>query len=100
MSDPCLENKVVVHIFGEEYPITGVLDPSHISRIADYVDKKMNEASAGSRVKSRDRVAILAAMSIASELLELQERLQETGSDADVCAEGILARLDRALAMD
>ncbi len=51
-------------------------------------------------MKSRDRVAILAAMSIASELLELQERLHETGSDADAYAEGILARLDRALAMD
>jgi len=31
MSDPCAENKVVVNIFGEDYPITGVTDPSYIS---------------------------------------------------------------------
>ena len=66
MSDTLAENKVVVNIFGEDYPITGVTDPSYISRVADFVDARMKEAAGGSRVHSRDRIAILAAMSLAS----------------------------------
>ena len=67
------ENKVVVHIFGEDYPFTGVNDPAHIVRVAEYVDSKMNEAARVGRIQARDKVAILAAMSIASELLEKSE---------------------------
>jgi len=100
MSDPCDENKVVVHIFGEEYPITGASDPAYISRVADYVDKRMKDLASQSRVKSRDRVAILAAMSIASELLEIQDRNSEVGSQIDVSADDILSRLSQALASD
>ena len=59
-------NKVVVKIFGEEYPIAGSADQAYISRIADYVDSKMKETAKNSQIKSRDKVAILAAMSIAT----------------------------------
>ncbi len=97
MSDPCAENKVVVNIFGEDYPITGVTDPSYISRVADFVDARMKETAAGSRAGSRDRVAILAAMSIASELLEKTGRLEQAQELTDSRTEGILARLDQAL---
>ncbi len=97
MSGPCAENKVVVNIFGEDYPITGVTDPSYISRVADFVDARMKEIAAGSRAGSRDRVAILAAMSIASELLEKTGQLEQAHELTDSQAGSILARLDQAL---
>lgn len=97
MSDRRVENKAVVNIFGEDYPITGVTDPSHIARVADYVDSKMRDASKLSRVNGRERVAILAAMSIASELFEIREQLQNSESDSVSQAESLLARLNEAL---
>ena len=97
MSDSSVENKVVVHIFGEEYPITGVLDSSHISRVAEFVDRRMKDVSEASRSKSRDRVAILVAMSMASELLELRDNADRTQSDSNSQVDDIIARLDRAM---
>jgi len=92
------ENKVIVNIYGEEYPITGVTDSSHISKVADLVDSRMRDASQGSQLKARDKVAILASMSIASELLEksaeLTETRQEIASELDI----LLNQLDRVLA--
>ncbi|MFH1687171.1 MAG: cell division protein ZapA [bacterium] len=87
----------MVNIFGEEYPITGVTDPSHIARVADYVDSKMRDAAQLSRVNGRERVAILAAMSIASELFEVRDQLQEQDADAATQAESLLQRLNEAL---
>ena len=91
------ENKVVVNIYGEDYPITGVTDSSHISKVADYVDTKMKELAQDSRVKSRDKVAILAAMSIASELLEASGELKLARGQFDSELDSLLSRLDQAL---
>lgn len=93
-----MENKVVVKIYGEDYPITGVSDPSYISRIADYLDSRMNDVAKSSSVKSRDKVAILTAMSLASELHEKNARLETHDSDFDARIDSVLTRLDDALA--
>lgn len=90
-------NKVVVKIFGEDYPITGVSDPSYISQIAGYVDNKMNDIAKASRVKSRDKVAILATLSIASELHEKNEMLNRGTNDFETQLDSIITRLDNAL---
>lgn len=95
-----VEKKVVVHIFGEEYPITGVTDSSHIIRVAEYVDSKMKEAAQASRVQARDKVAILAAMSIASELLERSSSVSLAERDAHSALDRVLAGLSEALADD
>jgi cell division protein ZapA len=90
-------NKVVVNIYGEEYPITGVSDPTHISRVADLVDSRMSTIAEGSRVKSRDKVAILAALSIASELLEKSQSLDGASDEIHRHLDSLLARLDLEL---
>ena len=87
----------MVNIYGEEYPITGVTDPAHISKVADFVDRRMNEAAGSSRVKSRDKVAILAAMSIASELLETSGELETASEGIQEQLDSLLARLDHEL---
>ena len=97
MADSSTANKVIVNIYGEDYPIQGVSDPAYISRIADYVDAKMKEAAENSRVVARDKVAILAAMSIASELHGEKETLTQSGKKHDVRIDNMLARLDEAL---
>ncbi len=98
MSDPGVENKVIVKIFGEEYPITGVSDPAHMFRVAEYVDAKMQEVARISRSKARDKVAILTALSIASELKEKSELLQQLEDNQNTCVDQLLTRLDKTLA--
>ncbi|MEW6413005.1 MAG: cell division protein ZapA [Candidatus Zixiibacteriota bacterium] len=97
MADSSTSNKVVVNIFGEDYPITGVTDATYISRIAGYVDAKMKEAAQSSRVVARDKVAILAAMSIASELHDAKETGQLSGERVESRLDGLLSRLDKVL---
>ena len=91
------ENKVVVNIYGEEYPITGVSDPTYISKIADLVDTRMKETAKSSRVAARDKVAILAAMSIASELYENKESSVITTSGIDSQIDSLIVRIDNLL---
>lgn len=91
------ENKVTVNIYGEEYPITGVSDPAYISRIADYVDLRMKETAKSSRVAARDKVAILAAMSIASEFYENNDSKDEFQKQYISKIENLISRLDSVL---
>lgn len=90
----------MVSIYGEDYPLVGVTDPAHISRIADIVDSKMSQAAKSSRVKARDKIAILAALSMASELHENGESVLHYQQEFDSRLDGIISRLDRVLAGD
>ena len=91
------EHKVTVNIYGEEYPITGVSDPSYISRIADFVDLRMRETAKGSRTAARDKVAILTAMSIASELYEKKDDSNNFSEQFNAQIEHLINRLDSVL---
>ncbi|NOY88379.1 MAG: cell division protein ZapA [FCB group bacterium] len=97
MNDSQFENKVMVNIYGEEYPITGVSDPSYISRVADFVDSKMKETAHNSRAMTRDKIAILAAMSIASELYEKKESLDISQVNLNKKIDSILKRIESTL---
>lgn len=66
---------VLVHILGEEYRIASEGDPGEVQRVAEYVDRKMRELLDRQSSLPRGKVAVLAAMDIAAELLNvLQER--------------------------
>ncbi len=75
----------------------GVSDSAHISQIAHYVDNKMNDIAKASRVKSRDKVAILATLSIASELHEKNEIINRGNKEYEAQLDSVMARLDDAL---
>jgi cell division protein ZapA len=98
MTDSHTENTVIVKIFGEEYPITSAGDPEHIRRVADFVDTRMREVAQISRSKAKDKVAILTALSIASELVEKRDQLKHIESDRDDCVDSMLSRLEATLA--
>ena len=97
MPDLINENKVVVNIFGEEYPIVGDNDPDYINGIAEYVDARMKEVASMSRSRARDKLAILTALSIASELKEKAETLEVIENQQGGLLDNLLSRLDQAL---
>jgi cell division protein ZapA len=90
------ENKVVVRILGEEYPIVGAADPAYISRVADLVDTRMQEIARQGRTQARDKIAILTALSLASELLEQSGQVDKDGAQIGKL-DGLLYQLDKAL---
>jgi cell division protein ZapA len=81
---PNAAESITVNIYDNAYQLRGT-DPAHIQKIADIVDSKMRAvAQRGTTVDSL-RVAVLAALNIADEMLTMQQRY-----------EGIAGRLSQA----
>ena len=68
------KNVVQVQIFGHSYTIRGEADEEYILGVAAYVDRKMREITEKLPVASLSKVAILASLNIADELMK--ERAQ------------------------
>ena len=64
---------VIVDIYDQIYQLRGT-DPQHIGRLASIVDGKMRAVSAHGATVDSLRVAVLAALNIADELLTLRAR--------------------------
>ena len=70
----------VVDIYDQVYQLRGT-DPQHIERLAAIVDGKMRAVSAHGATVDSLRVAVLAALNIADELMTLRARFDAlTGS--------------------
>ena len=66
---------VVVDIYDQIYQLRGS-DPGYIERLASVVDSKMRAVSAHGATVDSLRVAVLAALNIADEVLVLRERYE------------------------
>lgn len=97
MADFVVDNMVVVKILGEEYPIAATDDAAYISKVADFVDSRMRDVAKRSRSQAKDKIAILAAMSIASELLEKSDSVTRVEKQFTSGLDSLLNRLDNAL---
>ncbi|MBS1262185.1 MAG: Cell division protein ZapA [Calditrichaeota bacterium] len=90
---------VNVSIFGDEYPIRAqVSDEEYVRKIAAYVDDRMTEIEQSMKPSSTLKVAILAALNIADELMTTQEDRDRTVSAYRERIASLTARLDDALA--
>ena len=66
--------RVVLSIFGEEYSVRTNIPADHLERLARAVDRVMRETARAHPRLGTHRVAVLAAMNIADELVRLQEQ--------------------------
>jgi cell division protein ZapA len=73
---------VVVDIYDQIYQLRGS-DPEYIERLASVVDSKMRAVSAHGATVDSLRVAVLAALNIADELLALRARYETLSPTAD-----------------
>ncbi|MBX5476298.1 MAG: cell division protein ZapA [Clostridia bacterium] len=69
-----LRNRVTVTIFNEEYVIRGDAREEHIRAVARRVDQRMREIAAQRPNLSVSRIAVLAALNLADELVRLSEQ--------------------------
>lgn len=66
------KNKTVVRIAGNEYTLLADLPEEYIHKVAIYVDKKMAEVSKQRDNLSTAMIAVMAAINIADEVMELR----------------------------
>jgi cell division protein ZapA len=70
-------NRVRVFIRGNEYTLRGNASVAHLRQVADKVDAVMEQvAKANPQLESR-RIAVLAAINLADELIRLQNEYNE-----------------------
>jgi len=86
-----------VQIFGSEYHVRGDADPEYIKTVAEYVDVKMQEVATSQSIVSSTKVAILAAINIADELLQERRKCDQTASDVAARALQLSEALAREL---
>ena len=72
-----LENKVVVEIFGESYPLKGDVDAAYMRRLAEMVDQHMREVARRTRSFSGNKIGVLAALQLADDYCRLKKDYDE-----------------------
>ena len=86
-----------VQIFGQEYKIRGFEDKSYVERVAGYVDERMKELARNSSSLPQERLAVLAALNIADELMQETRKSAETFLSIEKRTDEMIARLDGCL---
>lgn len=66
------KKKVTVRIAGKEYTLLSSDPEEHVRRVGVYVDRKLEEIDAATRLPS-NMVAVLAALNMGDELLKAQD---------------------------
>jgi cell division protein ZapA len=72
----------VVDIYDQIYQLRGV-NPEYIERLASVVDSKMRAVSAGGATVDSLRVAVLAALNLADELVTLRGRYESLSASVE-----------------
>ena len=82
------KSRVTIMIMGEEYVLRGNSSPEDMLRVGRYVDRLMKTLSEKNVQMSKHKIAVLAALNLADELLKLKEtetdpygRTRERGAD-------------------
>ena len=84
---------VAVEIYDQIYRLRGT-DPEYLQRLAATVDGKMRAVSAHGATVDTLRVAVLASLNIADELVRLQQRYDALAGNLDTKEQGMRSRAE------
>lgn len=79
------ENAITVDIYDQTYRLNGN-DREYVERLASTVDAKMRAVAAHGRTVDSLRVAVLAALNLADELAQLEQRYAAVASGDGVAS--------------
>lgn len=93
-----LSDRVRVQIFGREYEMDpGGLTPLEVQSLAGFVDERMREISGELGLVDTQKIAVLAAINIALDYLQLREKGNSKGQDLTARLEEMEKTLTKAL---
>jgi len=72
------KNRVTVSIMGEDYVLRGTSSADEMDRVGRYVDRLMRKLAESNIQMSRHRVAVLAALNLADELLKFKTEQEKS----------------------
>ena len=94
-------SSVTVHILDKEYSIMCPQEErANLVSAARYLDGKMREIRSSGKVIGADRIAVMAALNIAHELIQLQRIRPVTKDETDRRLSQIQERISTALAAE
>lgn len=70
------KSRVTVHIMGEEFILRGSSSPEEMYNVGSYVDRLMRSLAERNLQMSRHKIAVLAALNLADELLRIKEEIR------------------------
>ena len=76
-------------IFGDEYSIKGDVDGETTKKVAEYVNKTMEEIQSGIASKDKLKIAVLSALNIAGELLDCKAKHEDCVKKLDEVQERV-----------
>ncbi|MBN2039094.1 MAG: cell division protein ZapA [Spirochaetes bacterium] len=95
-----MESKVKVSIYGNEYSILGDAEPEYILKLAEYINKKMQEIGKTITSGNTTQIAILAALNIADEYFQLQDIKGDITGEMEKKTRALISMLDEGLIGD
>lgn len=97
MSRPA-NHTVAIHLLGNEYQIACPPDEEQALRAsAEQLDKQMREIRDKSQIIGLERVAVMAALNLSHELLQVKESKQAAESGSSEVLQRMNGKLDSAL---
>jgi cell division protein ZapA len=90
--------RVNVRILDKDYPVAcPVRERDDLIESAAYLNTKMREIRDSGKVVGSDRIAVIAALNMANELVKLRGREQHLEGDVGVRLKGLRERVEMAL---
>ncbi len=88
---------VKVTIYGREYTLRGDAAPEYVQKVAQLVDRRMREIAEQSGIAVTSKIAILAAVNLADELLRERQQHQQAVELLEERTAQMTAMLDREM---
>jgi len=88
---------VKFEIYNQTYNLSTEQGEDYVKELAAYVDGKMHDAAEAARTVDSVKVAVLAALNIADELLTLRQRMGEIEGPLRKRVEKCVALVEKAL---
>ena len=95
------DNRVIVRILGEDYTVKSDADTAYVAEVASIVDERMRELyNSPARPRSKTKLAILAAINIADELLQHRQLVEPGNKELEIRTRQLIELLDEGLIGD
>ncbi|RFF26619.1 MULTISPECIES: cell division protein ZapA [unclassified Wenzhouxiangella] len=92
---------VTVRIVDREYRVMCTPDQRRtLMESALFLDQQMREIRDSGKVSSMDKIAVMAALNLAEEVLKLRQQMHDRRDQVDSRVRDLADRLDRALEQD
>ncbi len=89
-----MKKEIEIKVLGQKFKVRSDSNEEYITRVAGFVDEKMNEVLASSKSVASLNIAILAAMNIADEFLKYKEEKDKRVGEAQKKIKDIIELID------